>query len=42
MEFIPMSTVDDRYYIYVNNEVVGVLEYKEYIDEIEIRYIKIH
>lgn len=42
MEFIPMSTVDDRYYIYVNNEVVGVLEYKEYIDEIEIKYIKIH
>lgn len=42
MEFIPMSTVDDRYYIYVNNEVVGVLEYKDYIDEIEIKYIKIH
>lgn len=42
MEFIPMSTVDDRYYIYVNNEVVGVLEYKEYNDEIEIKYIKIH
>ena len=31
MEFIPMSTVSDRYYIYVNNEVVGVLEYKEYL-----------
>jgi hypothetical protein len=42
MEFIPMITVVDRYYICVNNEVVGVLEYKEYIDEIEIKYIKIH
>lgn len=42
MEFIPMSTVDDRYYIYLNNEVVGVLEYKEYDDELEIKYIKIH
>lgn len=37
-----MSTVDDRYYIYINNEVVGVLEYKDYGDEIEIKYIKIH
>lgn len=42
MEFIPMSTVDNRYYIYLNNEVVGVLEYKEYNDELEIKYIKIH
>lgn len=42
MEFIPMSTVSDRYYIYVNNEVVGVLEYVDYGDEIEIKYIKIH
>ena len=37
MEFIPMSTVSDRYYIYVNNEVVGVLEYVDYGDEIEIK-----
>lgn len=42
MEFIPMSTVSDRYYIYLNNEVVGVLEYVEYDDELEIKYIKIH
>lgn len=42
MEFIPMSTVSDRYYIYLNNEVVGVLEYVEYEDELEIKYIKIH
>lgn len=42
MEFIPMSTVSDRYYIYLNNEVVGVLEYIEYDDELEIKYIKIH
>ena len=42
MEFIPMSTVEDRYYIYLNNEVVGVLEYKDYGDELEIKYIKIH
>lgn len=42
MEFIPMNTVEDRYYIYLNHEVVGVLDYKEYEDEIEIKYIKIH
>ena len=42
MEFIPMSTVKNRYYIYTNNEVVGVLEYVNYGDEIEIKYIKIH
>ena len=42
MEFIPMSTVNDRYYIYLNNEVVGVLEYVEYDNELEIKYIKIH
>ena len=42
MEFIPMSTVKNRYYIYTDNEVVGVLEYVEYNDEIEIKYIKIH
>ena len=42
MEFKSMSTVSDRYYIYLNNEVVGVLEYKEYDDELEIKYIKIH
>lgn len=42
MEFIPISTVDDRYHIYLNNEVVGVLEYKKYDDELEIKYIKIH
>lgn len=37
-----MNTVEDRYYIYVDNEVVGVLEYKNYKDELEIKYIKIH
>ena len=42
MEFIPMSTVSDRYYICLNDEVVGVLEYVEYEDELEIKYIKIH
>ena len=42
MEFVPMSTVSDRYYIYTNNEVVGVLEYVDYGDEIEIKYIIIH
>lgn len=42
MEFIPMSTIDDRYYIYLNNEVIGVLEYKIYDDELEVKYIKIH
>lgn len=38
----PMDTVKDRYYIYDNNKVVGVLEYVTYDDEIEIKYIKIH
>jgi ribosomal protein S18 acetylase RimI-like enzyme len=38
----PMDTVKDRYYIYNNNEVVGVLEYVIYDNEIEIKYIKIH
>ena len=42
MKFVPMRTVSDRYYIYINNEIVGVLEYVEYDDEIEIKYIKIH
>ena len=42
MEFVSMNTVKDRYYIYVNREVVGVLEYVDYGDEIEIKYIKIH
>ena len=42
MEFVSMNTVKDRYYIYVNHEVVGVLEYVDYDDEIEIKYIKIH
>ena len=42
MEFVPMNTVSDRYYIYTDNEVVGVLEYVDYGDEIEIKYIKIH
>ena len=42
MEFIPMFTVSDRYYIYLNEEVVGIIEYKDYGDEIEIKYIKIH
>ena len=36
----PMDTVKDRYYIYDNNKVVGVLEYVTYDDEIEIKYIK--
>ena len=36
------NTVKDRYYIYLNNEVVGVIEYIDYGDEIEIKYIKIH
>ena len=36
------NTVRDRYYIYLNNEVVGVIEYIDYGDEIEIKYIKIH
>ena len=42
MKFVSMNTVKDRYYIYVNREVVGVLEYVDYGDEIEIKYIKIH
>lgn len=42
MEFKSMNTVSDRYYIYINDEVVGIVEYKEYDDEIEIKYIKIH
>ena len=42
MEFIPMSTIDDRYYIYLNNEVIGILEYKIYDDELEVKYIKIY
>jgi GNAT superfamily N-acetyltransferase len=42
MEFIPMNTISDRYYIYVNREVVGVLEYTIYEEELEIKYIKIH
>ena len=42
MKFVSMNTVKDRYYIYVNHEVVGVLEYVDYGDEIEIKYIKIH
>jgi ribosomal protein S18 acetylase RimI-like enzyme len=36
------NTVKDRYYIYLNDEVVGVIEYIDYGDEIEIKYIKIH
>ena len=42
MEFVPMNTISDRYYIYTDNEVVGVLEYVDYGVEIEIKYIKIH
>ena len=42
MEFKSTNTVSDRYYIYINDEVVGVVEYKEYDDEIETKYIKIH
>jgi len=36
------NTVKDRYYIYLNEDVVGVIEYIDYGDEIEIKYIKIH
>ena len=42
MKLIPTSTVNDRYYIYVNGEVVGILDYIDYGDEIEVKYIKIH
>jgi GNAT superfamily N-acetyltransferase len=42
MKFVSMNTVKDRYYIYLNEDVVGVLEYIDYGDEIEIKYIKIH
>lgn len=42
MEFIPMSTVSNRYYICIRAEAVGVLEYEEYDDVIEIKYIKIY
>ena len=42
MEFVSMNIIKDRYYIYVNHEVVGILEYVDYGDEIEIKYIKIH
>ena len=36
------NTVKDRYYIYLNEDIVGVIEYIDYGDEIEIKYIKIH
>lgn len=42
MKFVSMNTVKDRYYIYINEDVVGILEYIDYGDEIEIKYIKIH
>lgn len=42
MDFIPMSTVDDRYYIVLNGELFGVIEYIEYDDMIDVSYIKIH
>ena len=42
IKLILTNTVKDRYYIYLNEDVVGVLEYINYGDEIEIKYIKIH
>ena len=42
IKLILTNTVKDRYYIYLNEDVVGVLEYIDYGDEIEIKYIKIH
>lgn len=43
IKLISTNTVrNDRYYIYLNEDVVGVLEYIDYGDEIEIKYIKIH
>jgi hypothetical protein len=30
-----MNTVSDRYYIYINDEVVGIVEYKEYEEQTE-------
>lgn len=42
IKLILTNTVRDRYYIYLNNEVVGVIDYIDYGDEIEIKYIKIH
>ena len=38
----PMDTVKDRYYIYDNNNVVGILEYVIYDNEVEVKYIKIY
>lgn len=42
IKLVLTNTIKDRYYIYLNDEVVGVIEYKDYGDEIEIKYIKIH
>ena len=42
IKLILTNTVKDRYYIYLNEDVVGVLDYIDYGDEIEIKYIKIH
>ena len=42
IKLIPMKTVLDRYYIYYDDEVVGVVELGLYEDEVEIKYIKIH
>ena len=42
MKLIPTSTVDNRYYISLNGESVGILDYIDYGDEIEVKYIKIH
>ena len=42
IKLILTNTVKDRYYIYLDREVVGVIEYIDYGDEIEIKYIKIH
>ena len=42
IKLVLTNTIKDRYYIHLNDEVVGVIEYKDYGDEIEIKYIKIH
>ena len=42
IKLVLTNTVKDRYYIYLNEDVVGVLEYIDYGDELEIKYIKIH
>lgn len=42
MEFVQMDWIGDRYYIRLNDEAVGIVEYTEYDDELEIKYIKIY